>query len=455
MASKAVTRACLLACSLGWLSACQDTGPHGSHDIYGNGEPGTGGLACESNFASDECDIADKDCQQQILEITACVRGDDLPKLPPMRVISKEQFRSELADEADKMGIVETPWDTAFRLLALEPEGSNVDTTVDATVQSVAAYYSDETKDVTIIDDPDADPMQNMFVLSHELTHFLQDRNMDLGAGRKAFVHDSDSGVSFKALVEGEAVVSSNRVQALWKGLNVDRLNWTPYFDHMDDAIEQQVLASGSPLFSALQGLPYPVGGRYLAQVWADYDHDHIADLYAGPPEHLIDWLGSYGDGEPAKSLHGALDCEPPLPADGTVVYGLDHLGATGVYALLAALGKLDEDRDLVTGLRADTIVVYAPSAADDAPASPASVAWRLRFGSTTQADALFQALQNNPSLIVSHAGEELLITAHDDQAPAFSDAALQSCPKQAELVAAAASARSMHALPHLDSLWR
>lgn len=46
------------------------------------------------------CSITNDLCQSSVLRITACIRDDELPELPSIRVITRAELREELADKA-------------------------------------------------------------------------------------------------------------------------------------------------------------------------------------------------------------------------------------------------------------------------------------------------------------------------------------------------------------------
>src|SRR5579864_1821942 len=86
---------------------------------------------------------------------------------------------------------------------------------VKSTGQSVAGYYDDETKTISLLNWVPFDRQEP--ILAHELTHALQDQNYDLRKWMKATIKPSDdaakggdtddSATARKAVVEGQAMV--------------------------------------------------------------------------------------------------------------------------------------------------------------------------------------------------------------------------------------------------------
>jgi hypothetical protein len=88
---------------------------------------------------------------------------------------------------------------------------------VKSTGQEIAAYYDDETKEISMLNWVPPDRQEP--ILAHELTHALQDQNYDLAKWMKAATKptsdqaktgapiDGDSQIARKAVVEGQAMV--------------------------------------------------------------------------------------------------------------------------------------------------------------------------------------------------------------------------------------------------------
>jgi hypothetical protein len=103
------------------------------------------------------CDITQSDCQQDIYYADLRLRGDGYDPfagIPPIRTISEDQFRAELQDDAAKAAQASPPepwWDATPVLLGLLPStGDTQGASIDNQVQNTAAFYSPDTRDVTV-----------------------------------------------------------------------------------------------------------------------------------------------------------------------------------------------------------------------------------------------------------------------------------------------------------------
>ncbi|HKU38888.1 MAG TPA: hypothetical protein VJR89_12095 [Polyangiales bacterium] len=393
-----------------------------------------------------DCDIADRECAQGILELTACIRGDDVPELPKINRVTAAQFGALLRAEAEERGQGPSPWDPVLRALSLVPSGAtSIDAAIDEAVQSVAAFYDSETKEVSVIEDAagmPAAPRDRAYVLSHELTHALQDRAHDLTQLQEESGESTDRRMALGMLVEGEATVTSTRVLVRLLGRSIDRFSFGRYFDVMDDSLSEAVEVSPGPLSTVLQGLPYSVGGRYVARVWEQSEQDGVEALFEAAPPTAADWID--GDvSDPERSRGEPLDCGPPLAPPGFALYELDRLGAAGVIAMLGAHDAVD--LSLAGELANDAFALYVSEGAADPATAPVIGVWRLRFRTARAIDSFEQVL-NRAGLSPRRAGTELLVRVSSPAASAvLQGSALDACTSLDDL-------RPVHATPTTPS---
>jgi hypothetical protein len=411
----------------------------------------------------DTCDITQTACQRDVLALTACVRGDALPELPEFRVIDASGLRDELEAEAEGRGASDHAFDKALAAFGLLPaDKSGDDAVIDLEVASLAAYYDDDKQRVTVIADASGDRTSHMYVLSHELTHYLQDITTGFDSLRKRFAESSDQTIALSALVEGEAVATSTRALATLHGRPVSHIDWDKLFGDMLDGLLDDAAYAEAPLFVDATQLPYPVGGRYVEQVWEEYGRRHVDALFRNAPESMLDWTQAYGDGKPKQSLLEPLDCAPPLAPEGLFfeLHGLDSLGFTGALALLTATDpdidpnaeaseKADAavraDYDMAGKLRGDAIAVY--TIMRGAVTAPVLATWRLRFADEATARAVEARAGAALDVTSKRFGQEVLLVTRD-AGDVYTDDELARCPKLEDLKPAT-PAGTMTALRH------
>src|SRR6202041_2836721 len=120
--------------------------------------------------------------------------------------MAKEEFTKTFAQE-----------ELSMKKLGFLPRDFNLkEFLVKSTGQEIAAYYDDETKEISMLNWVPPDRQEP--ILAHELTHALQDQNYDLakwmkaaskppGKGSKNQETDNDGAAARKAVVEGQGMV--------------------------------------------------------------------------------------------------------------------------------------------------------------------------------------------------------------------------------------------------------
>lgn len=428
--------------------AAVDSGINGAGGSGGTGVGGTGGKVGIGGKpvkpekpcpALKPCDIAKTACRDAVLELTACIRGSSVPDQIPVRTITSDQLRTELQTRAQMLGVLTgTPWDTALmRLGLLAPGTTSIDQEIEQAVQSVTAFYEHSPQRITLIDTMmTMTQSQQMYLLSHEYVHYLQDIEVGLSKLRKHYDASSDATTAGSALIEGEAVVSAQRALARIQGKSVESVDFNALADSMLPDMLVHVAASDGALQAANDTLPFPVGIRYIGNVWTEFDRMHVDALFENAPMSLVDWIHGYGNGMVAPSLVEPLDCGVPDAPDGFATWASDSLGAAGALAVLAvtAGGSDTSARDftLIGKLRNDMIAVYATNSASTAPVSPVVVAWRLRFVDAKSAMA-FAARAQMLQLTTQVFDTEVLLSGGDQTNP-LTGTALDACPKVQEL---------------------
>lgn len=371
------------------------------------------------------CEITETACQRAVLDLTACVRGDAESKLPPIRMLSRADFAAELteeqeADESIEMRAIEASLE-ALHLLG--PATTLGDASVEQQASAIAAYYRRDEKDITIISDTSMEPDSAMNVLSHELTHYLQDRAGQLLSTSGVSL---DEAVALRALTEGDALVTSLHFSAAARGVSPNRVSWDALWSQLEDSVVLDTEGSDSPLMAAAIRLPYLIASPMIQEAWAYGGRAQVDHFYDAPPRTELDWL----NGSFAYTLAEPLDCLPPLPPDGYELVTMDSFGVAGLFALLSA-GELGQASIAATlGWRQDGLAVYVEKAAADRDELAMLAAWRIRFDNAEAAES-FERKLSVLELDVTRAKRELLIRVRHN-----TDASLNatSCPSRAEL---------------------
>jgi hypothetical protein len=154
--------------------------------------------------------------------------------------------------------------------------------------EQVAGFYDPETKTMYIADWIPAD-MQGM-VLSHELTHALQDQNFNLAQYMKAAKTNDDAEAARQAIVEGYATAAM--FQTMLEGMPISSM---PSLDGVVGPLIRQQMAefpvfAKAPFFFKLQALfPYIQGASFIVNGLRRVDWKGLNELFISPPSSTKD----------------------------------------------------------------------------------------------------------------------------------------------------------------------
>lgn len=357
------------------------------------------------------CDIHEPSCQQRIYDAVQWARGTERADAPPVRFITREEFQVELQSEMMAMGGMES-MATGLQLLDLLAADTSLGEAVASDAGDyVLAYYDPVLGSVTVVEDVMADPDEALYVIAHEMVHAAQDEDLDLVSFQRSAGDSTDAWLALDHMLEGEATHYGFVVLTRELSGNPLDVDWGRYYqDWIADTLPA-VAEAPSP-FATVSLLPYPVGGRYVAEVWVDSGETAVRDLYTSYPRTSAGWMN--GSAQPPVPGEELTCAPPPAPTDQEVVVD-DVLGANLAFAFLGATGMpAQEAWSLSAAWRGDRVAVY-----DDTATGTTTVAWRLRWA--TEADAAaFVSWANaaDPPLgarVASQDMREALVVASDD----------------------------------------
>ncbi|MBC7475422.1 MAG: hypothetical protein H7263_14120 [Candidatus Sericytochromatia bacterium] len=95
--------------------------------------------------------------------------------------------------------------------LGLLKKGSNLKNIfINLYTQQIAGLYDNDAKELYIIENPEMGDLEFSIVISHELTHALQDQNFDIHKFLDSSHSNSDMSLARSAVIEGEAMFASS-----------------------------------------------------------------------------------------------------------------------------------------------------------------------------------------------------------------------------------------------------
>jgi len=375
------------------LSACG-----GSDDETTLGSPPRHRVPGCEQFDVAPCDVETPACQTRLLGLAACLRGSDNTELPPITVISEDEFANYLEEQYRALGTTDhlAEWQSALSMLSLvAPDGLEMDTRVAESVKNVWGFYSEEDKSVRIIDHgADSNRETSTSVLVHEFVHVLQDREVDLAAVKQG-ADTYDQGLAVDAVIEGEAQFQQERFLASMLGFDPAQIDWDRLFENGVDDGEQALFQQDSVMTAAWDIFPYRWGARRVHLGWDATGHAGVLDLFASPPADTQVLMASIDavatDVEPVQ-------IDAPVPTDDWAPLGDDVLGAFGTFELLGKRTSVDTARELAVAWRGDRLAIYG--GAGDQHVAQTAVVWQCEFADAASATKAQQRLRGGAGTV-------------------------------------------------------
>ena len=252
--------------------------------------------------------------------------------------------------------------------------------------EQAAGFYDPKRKTMFIADWIPADTQTQ--VLSHELTHALQDQSWDLEEFLHAVRANDDATNARQAVVEGYATAAM--MQQMVAPVDLAQLpSLGPLMELVtNQQFEEFPMFSGAPYFFRMQALfPYLQGVGFMQVGLQRGGWKSLNAIFQNPPDATkqIFEPRTYFDRQPLPILALAH----PAALDG--VAGLQFLaenvmGELGYYSVLGQLISEDEAKALSNALLADRYLLYERSGGNDY-----TLVARTRWTSPETASAFFR----------------------------------------------------------------
>lgn len=358
------------------------------------------------------CDIRDVPCQQDTFQATACLRGVPAAEIP-VKVITRQAYMIAAAHDAatdDSRAQVGAQWNAALALLKLAP--ANIAPAEVAAQDSawVGAWYSNEDKAITIIDD--GQPMDSLYavaMLAHEFTHGLQDVALDFTSWDARFATDFDSSQATASIAEGEASLVEDLVRLGLFGTAPDDIHWDQVFADYRQSSRQESYRSPLPVALAPLHFRYPFGGSMVTGAWRTGGWPAVTALREQPPLSTRQVLAAADAAGPIAPEESLAAVAVPALSQRFALFGIDRLGAWILENFLSRQKLTDAPR-FARSLTGDALSVHF----DQATGQP-FVTWRMRFADEDAAHALASRLACQGPWTAYVVGRDLILVASPD----------------------------------------
>lgn len=252
----------------------------------------------------------------------ARIRDLELRSGVPAGMKSKDELREVMREEIDKdwSNSKGAEQERAMKLFGLLPDDYRLrDESIEFMRDQVGGYYDPVKKEFfTVADDgssagdekanskkteakpSDSSGDDELFVLSHELTHAVDDQHFDLDKLQKSLPKDDDRNTALTSLIEGSAmeggienILDRGGLPLSTSGPTLRAVVWLlsklPW-NALDSVSEEADAATKSleaspPIMGRSLIFPYIQGWRFVNRVRAEYGWRAVNESYADPPE--------------------------------------------------------------------------------------------------------------------------------------------------------------------------
>jgi len=294
--------------------------------------------------------------------------------------------------------------EATLQAFGLVPPGFNLEKFLIGFYTEQAAGFYDPLRQTMFIADWVEPDMQRL-VLTHELTHALQDQNYDLEKFLKAAREDDDASGARQAVVEGHATAAM--VQEMIEPMKLEVM---PSIEPLMAPVIQQQLEgfpafNKAPFFFRFQALfPYIEGIGFMQRGLQAGGWKKLDALFDDPPHTTKEIFQPevYFEKQPLPKIN------LPRPEALTGLRGVNFLaentmGELGYYVLLGQLISEDEAKSVTTSWLADRYLLYEKSDAGTGKKQYALVC-QTRWASPGSAATFFRDYHT----ILSHKYPEL-----------------------------------------------
>ena len=283
--------------------------------------------AAEPKSLAERLPAAVSDAQK----LVAAVRAVPFPGLVPSALLPEKELAKVLEQKlSEDLPVPFDRYAASLAALGVVPAGADLKEPMTRLyARQVAGFYDPDEKKFYVVPErageaargaaglgPLADRMMEDALLTHELTHALQDRHLDLSKRLKALREDSDAQMALQAMLEGEATVVM--MQAVLSRLPVelrDRLSTESLLTSMAQMAAGGLEgAEGVPEFFVKELLfPYTSGTEWVEKKRADGGWAALDAAWKRPPETTAEILHP---GRPASPRKRIPDAGRPAAAE-------------------------------------------------------------------------------------------------------------------------------------------
>jgi hypothetical protein len=335
----------------------------------------------------------------EFAKVVESVRGHKFDRPVPAGEIDSAELKQTLRSKLNE-SFPASPEDTRRSLVALgliEDSPDLVNRLIDFYSSQVIAFYDPEPRRFFVVhgaaESLEGAPLEGAaekLIFTHELTHALQDQNLDLDRRIKALKDNGDRALALQSLLEGEATLVM--VRAALADL-----------PGADDSLEEELaplLSAGTlekentpkdvpAYFTEQLFFPYVEGTAYVRRAVKKSGWPGVDRLWKNPPASTSEIL--HPDAAPFAPASDLLPGRPESMApEGFRVLYSDTLGEWGLRFLLRRGVTKAEADPAAAAWRGDRVVFFS------GPGGAIAYVWRLRLENPGAAGHLEKTFQSS-----------------------------------------------------------
>jgi hypothetical protein len=286
---------------------------------------------------------------------TAAIRGLPFKNPVDYEVLDKAGIRQVVAGKLSEIYTDQEIQNVSTALSAfglLPPNFPLKQTYINLLGEQIAAFYDQHQHKLFMFRDASLENSQNRVILSHELTHALQDQNFGLLKLPLEVKNNDDAAMAASALIEGDATLEMT--QYMQKDLT-----WQSLADTVTYSATQSMeeIRKAPRYLRQMLVFPYIQGQQFCAAVYARGGFPALSAVYADPPSSTAQIL------HPEKYFKETR--ENPIPVDfpdttfqGQKPLADNVLGEMGCRILFGQTDSSTADQ-IAAGWRGDRYLVY------------------------------------------------------------------------------------------------
>ena len=354
------------------------------------------------------------DQRRQIEQQTSELRGLRFRQPVTYKMIERRQLREMLERKVREQYSEQEVRDYGRSLAALGliPEGIDLMSVwLSLYDEQVGGFYVPEEHAMYTFNDLVLTGGLDKMLLSHELTHVLQDQQFDLTKLPLNIKDNDDLALASSALIEGDATVVMTRFYA-------ENANPGSVLGDLTAMLRQNTtkLREAPPFLRDMLLFPYQQGQQFVNALMAAGGNESVDAAFRRPPTSTAEILHpdrflARGEAAPAVTL-------PRISSKDWRLIGNNVLGEFGIQELLQASLGVVEAQLAAQGWTADRYQVY-----ERGPKGPTGLVWRSSWNRESDAREFEEAyglLARKRSLAARVHRQGTIVTIQQSSDPAF-----------------------------------